>query len=451
MRGRTGVAIIQWSQLCTVLGGVAGYLLCANVYVAALVPPEERTASFGILQGTCMLGISLGYMGSSIFLFFISPLLLLSPPFFEIKLIRKNLLRSVGGYLGDIFGDLAPFIFTTVLFILAATLTTFLPHVAPPVKPSSSDDEERGTGIFSFLAPFRVFVPRIIEPEDGGHKQRYWGMTLVGIGTFTGVLAVSYVPFLLQLTATNAYGFHAKEVSTVPSSSKLVLSLSYSTFCLLEKQNGVLLSLNSFCRAIFLTSIFPRIIASGRKWYTTSSLPSPSSPLTPPATEEGITSVEPIAILGEASSEPASVPSRTDVGHGSKFDLTFVTFSMLLDGTLTALTMLASSGSHLYLAAAILPFASGTAPACKGVVLALVPKHHQSDALAAVALLEMSATVATVALFGQIFAWLSELGWARYTFALNAILALISATVYTYVRFPPEERTPDSKIDVGGV
>lgn len=54
--GMIGIRVMQLTQLITILGGGAGYILCVNTYAAALVEPEERTATFGRLQGIQMLG-----------------------------------------------------------------------------------------------------------------------------------------------------------------------------------------------------------------------------------------------------------------------------------------------------------------------------------------------------------------------------------------------------------
>lgn len=61
--GVIGIRIFQWTQLFTVLGGGSGYVLTSNSLVAALATPEERTASFGILQGVMMAGTAIGYTG----------------------------------------------------------------------------------------------------------------------------------------------------------------------------------------------------------------------------------------------------------------------------------------------------------------------------------------------------------------------------------------------------
>lgn len=82
-----GVRIMQLTQYITILGGGAGYFLAgtlhfysskqvfhqlnclplANSYVAELIPPEERTAAFGVLQGVAMLGTATGELALSLF------------------------------------------------------------------------------------------------------------------------------------------------------------------------------------------------------------------------------------------------------------------------------------------------------------------------------------------------------------------------------------------------
>lgn len=58
--GRLGITIMQSTQLITILGGGAGYLLSANSYMAEVVEPAERTAAFGVLAGMAMLGVANG-------------------------------------------------------------------------------------------------------------------------------------------------------------------------------------------------------------------------------------------------------------------------------------------------------------------------------------------------------------------------------------------------------
>ena len=78
----------------------------------------------------------------------------------------------------------------------------------------------------------------------------------------------------------------------------------------------------------------------------------------------------------------------TDVTHGSQFDLYFLRWSIFTDGILTACVSLAQRGWHMYVAATVLPFASGTGPAAKGVILDFVRQENRADALGAIALVE---------------------------------------------------------------
>ena len=101
-------------------------------------------------------------------------------------------------------------------------------------------------------------------------------------------------------------------------------------------------------------------------------------------------------VEGEASNllppNPHPTESPTDTQHGSRFDLIFLQISILVDGILTAAVSSASAGWHMYLAAAVLPFASGTGSAVKGVVMDLVEAEEKADALSAIALIEKLGT-----------------------------------------------------------
>lgn len=96
---------------------------------------------------------------------------------------------------------------------------------------------------------------------------------------------------------------------------------------------------------------------------------------------------------------------------------------------------------HERKAAAILPLASGTAPAAKGVLMELVTTEQQPEALSAIALVETLAAIVTVSGFGVVFAFLSERGLARWTFAINAVLAWLSGALYLCVRHPRQTKT----------
>lgn len=83
-----------------------------------------------------------------------------------------------------------------------------------------------------------------------------------------------------------------------------------------------------------------------------------------------------------------TIPSPTNRAHGSAFELVFLQASILIDGILTGGVTFSSQGWHLYVASIVLPFASGTGPAAKGVTLDLVDARDRDDALAAIALIE---------------------------------------------------------------
>lgn len=91
----------------------------------------------------------------------------------------------------------------------------------------------------------------------------------------------------------------------------------------------------------------------------------------------------------------------------------------------------------------MLPFASGTGSACKGVILDFVDSEERVDALSAIALVEKiggcslrhvkavvadrthsSAQVSTISVFGYVFAWLSEEGKPTLVFLVNGVSEL---------------------------
>lgn len=121
----------------------------------------------------------------------------------------------MGGLTGDLFGAPAPFEVTLCLLILSTLLSSiFLPYIPPtPIVYPEDNPKPPSSRFSSFFAPISVFKPREVMSNDLGSPRRYWGVTLLGCATFVGVLAVSYVPFLLQLTATNSFAFHPTQAS----------------------------------------------------------------------------------------------------------------------------------------------------------------------------------------------------------------------------------------------
>ncbi|KAJ7074854.1 hypothetical protein B0H15DRAFT_917440 [Mycena belliarum] len=362
--GRQGIRTMQLTQLITILGGGAGYMLSSNSYMAEVVAPAERTAAFGVLQGVAMLGVANGYIW--------------------------------GGLSNDFFGLSAPFEITFCLLVASTLFTALcLPYIPPggyPTKPTLKDDAD---SVFAFLHCLRVFLP---ARYADGRTARFWGRPLLAFGAFWSVMATSYVPLMLQLTATNQYGFTPGD-------------------------NGFMMSGNALSRAAFLTLAFPRIIARGRAAFVRRQAAEADSTPAGGAPES-------------QDQPPASALAATPKTPGAGFDLAFLRCSILVDGMLVGLLVFSSRPSHIWAAALILPLASGTAPAAKGVLLEMVPPDRKSDALSAIALVETAAQIMTVSLYGALFAALSAIGRANWVFVFNALTAVLSAGVLAAVRLP---------------
>ncbi|KAK6996691.1 hypothetical protein R3P38DRAFT_3070040 [Favolaschia claudopus] len=395
--GRQGITIMQITQSITIFGGGAGYMLSANTYIPEVVEPIQRTAAFGVLAGMTMLGSALGFIA--------------------------------GGLAYDLINISAPFEITFGLLV-ASTLysAALLPYIPPSGDPPNTIDSSAPSKLkplSAFIDSVSVFQPS--EYADGSGK--YWGLTLLGLGAFAGGLATQYVPMMLQLTATNQYGYKPSD-------------------------NGFLLSGNSLSRAIFLTFAFPRIISAGRAWIApqgTSMVDNsptagtrstaveadndsgtvPGIPTDPRAFEATI-----VPSAEGATEEPPLIPTPTDKVHESGFDLIFLRWSILVDAILTAGVGFSSQSWHMVAAALILPLASGTAPACKGVLMEMVPEGRRADALAGLSFLETLTQICTVTLFGSLFAYLSDIGRPQLVFFCNAALAVLASVVLFLVRFP---------------
>ncbi|TXT08630.1 hypothetical protein VHUM_02758 [Vanrija humicola] len=383
--GKLGMDIITTTQLFNVLGSAGGYQLCANSYVAILSADQARTANFGVLSGIMMLGSGLGY--------------------------------SVGGAAERLLGYLAPFQLAFVLLVSCTVFGMFfLPYVAP-----SSDVAKPRTG--GFLSPLKTFVPRTVVAA-GGRTRKSYNLTFLAVGTFCSVLATGYVPLALQLVGTNLFGF-------TPDTS------------------GYMMTLTLVVRVFFLSLCFPRIITVGRRWFSSAAAsplpppasvptPSPPSPKSQPAHPEDADQAEAADAAGQPAADTA--PELTDTAHGAAFDLVFLRYSILLDGVLTGATTFLSRGWHVYLAASVLPFASGTGSAAKGVVMELVRPEERADALSAIALVERLAQVTTIGLFGYVFAWFTKLGVPTLVFAADAAIAILAFVLLLPVKMLPPSR-----------
>jgi len=381
-----GILIVQLSQIITIIGGPVGYILALNSLAAEIVEPAERTATLGRLSGCAMFGTSLGYLA--------------------------------GGLIGDYLGIIWPFRVTVILFLLSGLYI----QLCLPTIHNKQIESKAAMSLSTFFDPIKMFAPeKWVLPN--GKVQREWGILLLGIGTFLGVLATSYIPVLLQMYATDIFNFGTTE-------------------------NGLLISLNSLVRGLFLTLVFPIIISSGRNWLDNRNA-TPAKDLLS-ASESGIPSIpttpSQIATTAKLMAEPTEppVPPKPDPSSTSSpakaaslhFDLHFTTYSLLLDGVLTALATLTTHPGQLYALAVILPLASGTGPAAKGTILQMCSPARRQDALAAISLVELVARLASTSVFGMVFAEFAERGVARWTFAVNAVVAVGGFGVLVGARFP---------------
>ncbi|KAL1405594.1 hypothetical protein Q8F55_009233 [Vanrija albida] len=383
--GAAGIRIVTVSQIFNSMGSGGGYQLCANGFVSLLSSDEARTANFGVIQGVHMLGSAVGY--------------------------------TVGGTIERLLGPLAPF---NVAFVCLVFCTFFaavsLPYIDPKTefkgKNGQSSKAKKKRGLFS---PLKVFIPRRVATPDG-RSRIDTNVFFLGAGTFTSVLATGYVNMALQLVGTNAFGF-------TPDTS------------------GLMMSCTQLVQAGFLSLAFPRIIAAGRRWYASPAAPSPP-PSSASSTRTLTDPVDPTdpdqAELPDAAGAPLlDEPQQpTDAAHGSAFDLAFLRRSILVASILTSAVSFSNKWWHLYIAAAVLPFSSGTAPAAKGVMMDIVDAEDRPDALAGIALVEKIGQVSTISVFGFVFAYLSELGRPTLVFAVDAFVALIAFCMLLPVSLP---------------
>lgn len=333
-----GIIIIQCSQVITVLGGPAGYLLACNSFAAEVVEPSERTATLGRLTGCSLFGTSAGFL--------------------------------LGGLLSDKFGIIAPFRVAVILFLCSTIYAAiFLPHV-----PLNKETEAKASAsLKTFFDPLKIFVPQKWRLPDG-RVQREYGTLLVGVGVFLGVFATGYIPVLLQMYATDAFGFTPNE-------------------------NGWLISANCLVRGLFLTLAFPVIISRGRKWLDKRSKAKASASH---SQQKGIdylpsTPAQLASVPGgdNDETEPIDPPQRSDETESYAFDLFYIKFSLIADGILTAGATFTNQGWQIYVVAVVIPLAAGSGSAAKGTILQMCEPEQRADALGAISLVEMMARLST--------------------------------------------------------
>lgn len=375
-----GILIVQTSQIITIVGGPNGYVLALNSFVADVVEHEGRTGALGRLQGCMLYGAAIGFL--------------------------------TGGLTGDAYGIIAPFRMTVVLFLLSVVYVAIcLPSTPPPEKPDRHSDRP-SIGLGRFFGPLRIFAPQKWNLPDGRISAQFGALTL-GLGVFLGILATGYIPTLLQMYATDEFQFGTKA-------------------------NGWLIFMYSSLRGSFLTFVFPRIIAAGREWLepTTTEPTVKDLLISEPVTAAPSDEIGPIDPIDNDLEPNVSLPQVKKQTFA--FDLMYARFSLLLDGALTGLAVFVSQGYQLYVVAALLPIAAGTAAASKGTILQMLPENQRVDALGGITLVENIARLSTTAIFGLVFAALAEVGKIPLVFLCNAAVALLGFVVLLFSRFPPD-------------
>lgn len=374
-----GIMVIQASQIITVVGGPAGYLLALNSFATEIVQPHERTATLGRLTGCSFFGTALGYL--------------------------------CGGLLSDAFGVPAPFEVTLILFIVSCIyIGVALPSVPLHLTP---ENEKKSRSLMSFFEPLKMFIPRKWVLNNG-RIQREYGVLLLGVGASLAVLATGYIPVLLQMYSTDVLDFGTTE-------------------------NGWLISLNALVRGLFLTFAFPAIISGGRTWIdrrqiTTDKVGREESAI--PELPTGTGEFEP-GMMDE-NAEPTEPPKpRTGEEESFVFDLYYTRYSILVDGVLTGLATFTSQGWHMFVIAVMLPLAAGTGSAAKGTILQMCAPHERADALSAISLVEMVGRLSSTGVFGLIFSAFATIGRPYLTFACNAGVAVFAFAVLFCAKFPP--------------
>jgi hypothetical protein len=364
--GYPGILIIELSQIMTIVGGPSGYLLALNSFVTEVVDNKERTGALGRLQGCGMLGTSIGFL--------------------------------FGGLVADWFGIQFPFRLALGLFSMCTLyVLTVLPRISvekgPPPKSSS--------GIKRFFGPLKMFVPHKWVLSDGRVRREY-GALVLGIGVSFGILATGYIPILLQLFSADVLGFGSAE-------------------------NGLLISMHSFVRGLFLSLVFPRLISSGRafldkrkKHKTTQPLEAGGPNPIPDLPTEPNQFVETDGINAEEPIEPPK-PKMKEGREQFEFDLLFTRYSLIADGLLTGICTFVTQGWQLYGLAFFLPLASGTGAAAKGSILQMCSASERPDALSAITLVEMIARLTTTSIFGVVYAAFATIGQPRLVFTVNAV------------------------------
>lgn len=404
---RPGIIVFQSSQMLNMIGGPAGGTLALNTAISELVAPAERTGAFGKLQGVSLIATALGYL--------------------------------LGGIIGEAYVIERPFQGSGVILAVSTVYTFFfIPYIDPKTmgdddkdKNNKSSEEEMHTREKKRTSFLGVLAPQRLRLEDG-RVIKYYGALILAVGIFTGVLASGYAPILIQLYAVGNFHFSPSE-------------------------NSILMSVNSLIRGFFLILIFPVIIKSGRRWFVSADTKDTKMPEEDTLLVVGdvprASDIDPAGAIMETEPEPTKPPAPVTEEYGAAFDLFFLQWSMLFDAVITGCIAFATQGWHIYLAGFLLPFASGSAPASKGVLTEICPSSQRAEALQAMTMIEYVATVFTMGLFGFVFYAFVSIDKAYLTFLCNAALALVAIFILLFASLPLKNSRVEEpeEGDLGGI
>ncbi|KAI0149228.1 hypothetical protein BJ166DRAFT_537126 [Pestalotiopsis sp. NC0098] len=384
---RTGIILMQTSQLFGIVGGPAGYLLTLNTAIAELVESAKRTASFGKLQGAAMFGTAIGFL--------------------------------LGGIVGELTIIRRPFEITAVLLSCCFVYCfVFVPYIDPKTM-GGSDGKKKSSKSSSVL---HVLGPQTLRLQDG-RTTRYYGLPLLAVGTFVAVLAVGYAPSLTQM-------YSIMKLEFVPTMNSAFMFMTFTV------------------RGVYLMFVFPQIIKWGRRWFAKSEAAAQSGPVLTETIPTEPRDLGLLEALPEAETlETTNPPKPVDEDAGAAFDLFFLRWSMLGDAIVTGCIGFAALPWHIFLAGFLLPFFSGSDAASKGVLTDLVPAAQRPDALQAITFVGYVASLSTAGVFGSIFSALAEINQAHLTFFCNAAVALLAILILTFVRIPPQGSTIETSED----
>lgn len=287
--GKTGIILMQCSQLFAIIGGPAGYLLTLNTSIAELVEAAKRTAAFGRLQGSSMFGTALGFL--------------------------------LGGIVGEATIIRRPFEITAgLLAICFVYCILFVPYIDPKTMGGADKNDTKSKKGSSLL---HVLGPQTLRLQDG-KTVRYYGLTLLAFGGFVAGLAIGYAPLLTQLYSITVLHF-------TPTMNSAFMFMTFSV------------------RGIYLMFVFPQIIKRGRKWFARTNESVQQGPVLEEAIPTRPQDLGPIEAFPEAeATEPANPPKPVDEDAGAGFDLFFLRWSMLGDAIVTGCIGFANQPWHIF-------------------------------------------------------------------------------------------------------